>query len=192
MTEAHAIQLCLKHRDPAGFEALVRQYRREAFGHALALLGNSEDAADACQTCFAKAFAAMPTLPQLDRFYPWFYRVLRNFCLNQLARRNTREREADSVQRHEETQRGATPPDLLCIQTDENQLVQRALTHLSAEHREVLCMKYFQQVRYRQIAETLGIPEGTVMSRLYHARRAFRQAFRELADTGAPSKGDAR
>jgi len=189
VTEAHAIQLCLKHRDPAGFEALVQQYRREAFGHALALLGNSEDAADACQTCFAKAFAAMPTLPQLNRFYPWFYRILRNFCLNQLARRHTREREADSVQQHEETRRDGNPPDLLCIQTDENQLAQKALTRLSPQHREILCMKYFQQVRYHQIAETLGIPEGTVMSRLYHARRAFRQAFQELADTGGTSKG---
>jgi RNA polymerase sigma-70 factor (ECF subfamily) len=179
VTEAHAIQLCLKHRDPAGFEALVRQYRREAFGHALALLGNAEDAADACQTCFAKAFAAMPGLEALDRFYPWFYRILRNFCLNQIARRHTREREADHVRHEEETRREAQRPDLIYVRNDEQRQVQAALGTLSPVHREVLCMKYFQQARYHEIAETLGIPEGTVMSRLYHARRAFRQAFEQ-------------
>ena len=177
MTEAQAIQLCLKHRDPAGFEALVRQYRREAFGHALALLGNAEDAADACQTCFARAFAALPGLAALDRFYPWFYRILRNFCLNQLARRRIREREADAVRYQEENRRESDRPDLLYVQNDEQRQVQEALAALTPEHREILCMKYFQQARYHRIAATLGIPEGTVMSRLYHARRAFRRAF---------------
>lgn len=182
MNETHAIELCLRHRDPAGFEALVGQYRREAFGHALALLGNSDDAADACQSCFAKAFAVMPTLTRLDHFYPWFYRILRNFCLNQLARRQTGERRAEQVRQQDETQRTSEQPDLLLIQTEENGLVQEALTRLSPEHREILAMKYFQQARYPQIAATLGIPEGTVMSRLYHARRAFREAFRALTD----------
>jgi RNA polymerase sigma-70 factor (ECF subfamily) len=182
MNETRAIELCLRHRDPAGFEALVRQYRREAFGHALALLGNSDDAADACQTCFAKAFAVMPTMTRLDSFYPWFYRILRNFCLNQLARRQTGERQAEQVRQQDETHRSSDQPDLICIQTEENALVQQALAELSPEHREILSMKYFQQARYHEIAATLGIPEGTVMSRLYHARRAFREAFRRLAD----------
>jgi RNA polymerase sigma-70 factor (ECF subfamily) len=187
VTEAHAIQLCLKHRDPAGFEALVRQYRREAFGHALALMGNSEDAADACQACFAKAFAVMPGLERLDRFYPWFYRILRNFCLNQLARRSTRDRESEQVRQEEESRRDAGRPDLIYVQNEEQRIVQEALATLSPEHREVLCMKYFQQLRYHEIAATLGVPEGTVMSRLYHARRAFRRAFEEMA---ASNEGD--
>jgi hypothetical protein len=54
MDEQRAIQLCLKHRDPIGFEFLVRKYRREAFVHARALLGNEQDALDACQDAFLK------------------------------------------------------------------------------------------------------------------------------------------
>jgi len=87
--EDHAIRLCLKDRDPRGFEFLVAKYRREAYYHAMALLGNSEDAADACQECFARAFTASSRLSRLDRFYPWFYRILRNHCLNVLSRRKT-------------------------------------------------------------------------------------------------------
>ena len=89
MNEAQAIRLCLKHRDPAGFEFLVNKYRREAFFHAFALMGNREDAADACQESFRRAFTAIPGLASLDQFYPWFYSILRNCCLNMLGRRRT-------------------------------------------------------------------------------------------------------
>jgi DNA-directed RNA polymerase specialized sigma24 family protein len=58
-------------------------------------MGNEQDALDAFQDSFAKAFAAMPGLEKLTNFYPWFYRVLRNCCLNMLERRNTRERYAE-------------------------------------------------------------------------------------------------
>jgi RNA polymerase sigma-70 factor (ECF subfamily) len=70
MNEAQAIRLCLQYRDPVGFEFLVKKYRREAYFHALALMGNQEDAADACQESFRRAFAAIPKLAQLDKFYP--------------------------------------------------------------------------------------------------------------------------
>ena len=91
MDEQRAIQLCVQHRDPVGFEFLVQKYRREAFCHAFALLGNQEDALDACQDSFAKAFTAIPGLLKLPRFYPWFYCILRHRCLNLLARRQTSE-----------------------------------------------------------------------------------------------------
>ena len=62
MNEQRAIRLYLKHRDPTGFEFLVQQYRREAFRHAYALLGNQDDAADACQESFPRVFAAIAGL----------------------------------------------------------------------------------------------------------------------------------
>src|SRR3972149_12023043 len=99
MDEQRAIQLCVKHRDPVGFEFLVQKYRREAFSHAFALLGNQEDALDACQDSFAKAFAAIPSLRELPQFYPWFYCILRNRCLNLLARRQTSDRYRQAEQR---------------------------------------------------------------------------------------------
>jgi RNA polymerase sigma-70 factor (ECF subfamily) len=87
MNEKRAIELCVKHRDPIGFEFLVRRYEREAHFHAYALLRNRDDAAEACQESFASAFASLPLLTELTAFYPWFYRVLRNRCLNLLERR---------------------------------------------------------------------------------------------------------
>ena len=89
MDEKTAIGLCLDQGDVRGFEFLFEQFRREAYVHAIALLGNREEAADACQDAFGKASVAIRHLASLDAFYPWFYRILRNHCLNRIAGRQT-------------------------------------------------------------------------------------------------------
>jgi len=190
MDEQRAIQLCVKHRDPSGFEFLVKKYRREAYGHAFALLGNQDDAVDACQDSFAKAFVAIPSLRELPQFYPWFYRILRNRCLHLLARRQTSDRYRET-QQHEAAQAvEAVTPHHLLEQREERQRVQQALESLKPEHREILLMKYVQEHRYDEIAWILGVPRGTVMSRLYHARMALREEYlkldRDRADRSSP------
>jgi len=180
MDERHAIQLCVKHRDPVGFEFLVHKYRREAFSHAFALLGNQEDALDACQDSFARAFTAIPGLRELPQFYPWFYCILRNRCLNLLARRQTSDRYRQAEAHEPDRSVTADNPGSLLELREERQRVQRALESLKPEHREILVMKYVQEHRYEEIAALLGIPRGTVMSRLYHARTALREAYLKL------------
>ena len=180
MDEQRAIQLCVKHHDPVGFEFLVQKYRREAFVHAFAMLGNQEDALDACQDSFAKAYSAIPRLPTLPRFYPWFYCILRNRCFNLIERRQTSERYRE-VQQHETSLAVDTvTPGTVLESREEQQRVQRALASLKPEHREILVMKYVQEHRYEEIAGLLGIPRGTVMSRLYHARMALREEYLKL------------
>ena len=125
MDERHAIQLCIKHRDPVGFEFLVEKYRREAFVHAFALMGNQEDALDACQDSFARAFASIPRLQELTEFYPWFYRILRNRCLNLIARRKT----SDRYREHQQAEAGqafeARDPGSMLEQEEARQQVRR-------------------------------------------------------------------
>jgi RNA polymerase sigma-70 factor (ECF subfamily) len=163
-----------------GFEFLVEKYRREAFSHAFALLGNQEDALDACQDSFARAFAAIPGLRELPQFYPWFYCILRNRCLNLIARRQTSDRYRETQQHDAAQALDAVTPSLQLEQREDQQRVHRALALLKPEHREILAMKYVQEHRYEEIAEILGIPRGTVMSRLYHARMALREAWLKL------------
>jgi len=187
MNEAQAIRLCLRYRDPAGFEFLVNKYRREAFFHSLSLMGNSEDAADACQESFRRAFIAIPKLTDLDQFYPWFYRILRNCCLNMLSRRKTaidyarktandhaRENRLNAL-----TANTAADPAAILAKQEEQQVVWKTLNRLDPEMREILCLKYIQEKSYEEISRILQIPRGTVMSRLYHARKAFRKEFPE-------------
>jgi RNA polymerase sigma-70 factor, ECF subfamily len=176
--EQRAIQLCLKHRDPIGFEFLVQQYRREAYFHAYVFLGNQQDALDACQDAFARAFAAIPRLEALTHFYPWFYRILRNRCLNLLARRQTSERfqKAEARSGDFAAAFSTDEPRVLLERKEARRDLRQALDGLRPEYREILTLKYFQDRSYDEIARLLGIPRGTVMSRLYHARSALRAA----------------
>jgi RNA polymerase sigma-70 factor, ECF subfamily len=186
MDERSAIHLCLKHRDPVGFDFLARKYRREAYVHAAALLDNEQDALDACQDAFARAFRAMPQLSSLEQFYPWFYCILRNRCFNLIARRQTTERYREVAQQDAESAGETSSPSQSLEQQEEREQIRAALTLLSPEHREVLAMKYWEERTYEQIAGLLGIPRGTVMSRLFHARIALRDAMEKLERTIPP------
>ncbi len=181
MNESRAIRLCLKHHDPVGFEFLVKKYRREAYFHALSLLGNQEDAAEACQESFTRAFVAINKFTHLDSFYPWFYRILRNCCLNMLGRKKTAENYARQTV-HEKRQKDRTDnPAFLLEKKEEQLLVWRTLERLKPEQREILIMKYLLGLSYDELSNLLNIPRGTIMSRLYHARRAFRDSFPETS-----------
>jgi RNA polymerase sigma-70 factor, ECF subfamily len=186
MDERRAIELCIVHRDPIGFEYLVRKYQREAYMHAIALVGNPDDAAEACQESFASAFASLPRLSELTAFYPWFYRVLRNRCLNVLSRRRTA---AAYVKSGDGGERHADDPESLLGEQQERADVWRALASLKVEFREILALKYMQGYDYKALAALLGIPRGTVMSRLYHARKAFHTAYLEQSRAGAVEEG---
>ncbi|MDX1563234.1 MAG: RNA polymerase sigma factor, partial [Gammaproteobacteria bacterium] len=184
MNEAQALRLCIEHRDPAGFEFLVRKYEREAYLHATALLGNRHDAADACQESFAKAFASLSRLSEINAFYPWFYRILRNHCLNALSRRKTASDYSDAIRHDGEPSRVSAETD--AISSEEAARVWSTLGSLKPEFREILALKFIRGYDYRMLAELIGIPRGTVMSRLYHARKAFQQAY-ESADASLES-----
>jgi RNA polymerase sigma-70 factor (ECF subfamily) len=165
-----------------GFEYLVKKYRREAFYHAHSFLGNREDAADACQESFARAFMAIPSLQKLDAFYPWFYRILRNCCLNMLRRKKTVRRYSQEKKRDLQNVEAADPSKL--VETQEKQaLIWEVLNTLTPTFREILVLKYIQDKRYDEISELLNIPRGTVMSRLYHARKAFRDRYVAVRET---------
>lgn len=181
MDERYAIKLCLTHRDPIGFEFLYKKYRKIAYFHAISILGNPEDAVDACQESFARAYSAILSLRRLDAFYPWFYRVLRNCCLNMISRKKTSARYIQDTPEEE----GVNPshPGILLEQREEQLTVWHALEALTPEFREILIMKYVEGCSYEQISERLDIPRGTVMSRLYHARKAFRDRYTKVTDS---------
>ncbi|MEN8223005.1 MAG: RNA polymerase sigma factor [Acidobacteriota bacterium] len=184
MDERKAIRLCITHRDPAGFEFLVKTFRMEALYHAVSFLGNYEDAADACQDSFYRAFLAIPSLKKLDRFYPWFYVILKNNCLNRIRK------QAHHVKKREEIYNSVIPPSFsgpekILEQKEESGEIRDIISGLKSEHREILMMKYAMKKNYEDIAVTLGIPRGTVMSRLYYARRSFKEKYLEAKRNGA-------
>jgi RNA polymerase sigma-70 factor, ECF subfamily len=160
--------------DREAFGLLVERYRRRAYCQALALVGSREDALDLSQEAFARAFRARHTLDPDRPFYAWLYQILRRLCFNFLRDARTRTRILSGeggawlVDRARDQ---AENPALALDRAEAERRVAAAIEALPAHEREVLVLKEFEELKYREIAELVGIPIGTVMSRLYSARR---------------------
>jgi RNA polymerase sigma-70 factor, ECF subfamily len=168
MDDSLAIQKCLAG-DGESFRHLVEKYQGRAVSHALAIVVNREDAMDAVQEAFLDAFQTLGRFDQGRPFYPWLYVILRNRCFKLLA--NRKKLEVNSM---EEIQTKILAP-ASSLSPEELLALERALLTLSPEDRELITLKHLDGLSYRELAERLGIAEGTVMSRLYYARQRLRE-----------------
>lgn len=171
-----------KTGDEAAFDQLVNQLSDRAFGVAKNLVGSKEDARDLCQEAFMKTWRARTTFRDGEPFLPWFHRILRNTCFSFLRKRGRIKR--SSLSAGQAGDGDATDWDLVDegpgpatgVERDETKaLFWEAMQRLSARDREIIVLRQFQDLSYREIAHALDVPEGTVMSRLYHARRRLRE-----------------
>jgi RNA polymerase sigma-70 factor, ECF subfamily len=160
--------------DAEAFGVLVERHMRRAYAAALALVNTREDALDLSQEAFARAFRARGAIDPERPFYAWFYQILRRLCFNFLRDRRTRSRRLEAGAEWlaaEAAGRAAPAPDRAFEQSEAQRRVAAAIERLPAREREVLALKDFEGLTYREIAGLVGIPTGTVMSRLYAARQ---------------------
>ncbi len=179
--ERELIQKC-RSGDSRFYEPLVRAYEPQGFRVALGMMGNPDDARDALQEAFVKAFQNLSRFDTRRAFGPWFFQILRNQCRDQLRSRAARFRvevvEDDILEfRPDETPSSAKRHR---ERTEARRLLWRALERVPDDQREILVLKELEGFRYQEIASILEIPEGTVASRLYHARKALRDALDEM------------
>ena len=147
-------------------------------GHALAvsLLGNADDAADALQDAVATVLRVRSYDPAQGTFKAWFLAVVRNRCLDVLRQRKRRpQADTESVEIPTEESEG---PEAIASQDEMAVLVKREMAALPRPHREILILREFLDLGYAEIAEVLGVPAGTVMSRLHRARSALADRVR--------------
>jgi RNA polymerase sigma-70 factor (ECF subfamily) len=172
-----------KRGDKRAYEILVRRYMTDAYLVAYAFAGNAEDARDLSQEAFIKAYQARGRFDENRPFYPWLYRILKNHCLNHVTRGRTHV-SIDDENQHREIP-CPRPSPLEDLEDDERRrIVRAAVERLSVDHREVIVLKNFKGHSYREIAEILDVPIGTVMSRLFYARHALRVLIEEIERTG--------
>ena len=136
---------------------------------ALGLVGDPQDALDVSQNAFIKAYRNIKRFDTARPFLPWFYRILRNLCLDHI-RRSKRRREVPLS----EALVFADDPG----RRDAYRDLRRAIDGLAVEQREVVVLHYFEGFSYKEMASTLEKPIGTIMSTLYHARQNLRAALR--------------
>jgi RNA polymerase sigma-70 factor (ECF subfamily) len=153
--------------DHGAFEPLVRRYERVLFRVAMRLTGEYEDARDAVQNTFVKAFEQLHRYDGKRRFFSWIYRIGVNECLN--LRRSRRPQEALS-ERFAGADTHAGPFEAFEL-AEARSRIDRAMDGLSFEYREVIALRHFADLSYEEMAEAIGVPEKTVKSRLFSARQ---------------------
>jgi len=180
--------LATKRGDAGAFDLLVESVRGRAFHVARALVGSRDDAMELTQEAFLNVYKARESFREGEPFLPWFHRILRNACYSFL-----RDRGRASVRSVSERAPGmdADEPDYEISDVDSGpvdavesgervELFWTAFRKLSARDREILSLRHFDDLAYKGIAEALSIPEGTVMSRLFHARRRLRAELEKI------------
>ena len=162
--ERQWIEACQQgHR--SAYEPMVRRYGPIGYRFALSVVRNPEDAKDLSQEALIRAYYALHRFDLERPFYPWFLKILRNLCLSHLRRSRPTVTLEDIPPL---AQPSHVAPELRLA-------VGQALEAMDEKHREILVLKEFQDLTYTEISAVLGIPRGTVMSRLYHARRRLRE-----------------
>lgn len=177
--EAELIRKC-RAGESRFYEPLVRAHEEEAHRLALGILGDGDTAHDAVQQAFIKAYRALDRFELGRSFRPWFFQILRNQCRDALRRQKAgfETQRLDTVLA--ERLPSSSDPERERNRADARELLWKGLARISVDHREVLVLKEIDGFSYEEIAAATSVPEGTVASRLYHARRALREALEEM------------
>jgi RNA polymerase sigma-70 factor (ECF subfamily) len=164
------------------FERCILPHLDAGYRLARWLTRNDQDAEDAVQEASLRALKYFRTFDGRDA-RSWFLRIVRNIC-NSAYARNRAAHEPFDEERHA-TSQSAGDPEALAARTDEAAFITRILNRLPERFRTVLVLREIEELSYRELADVIGTPVGTVMSRLSRARRAFRDAaLGELGRTG--------
>jgi RNA polymerase sigma-70 factor, ECF subfamily len=174
--------------DVAAFEPLVEKYRQRVWRLAYNVLRDREEAWDVAQEAFIKAYQALPSFRGQSAFYTWLYRITMNVAADR-ARSRAAQGRAFGTERvpEEDWERVITDPNPAeaspadaASRREERRKIMRALDQLSEDHRRIIMLGDLEGLSYREIAETLEIPMGTVMSRLHNARKRLRDVLGPL------------
>ncbi len=167
--------------DSSAFGQLVTRYQDRLYNSLVHVVGSTDLAYDAVQDAFVQAFVKLDTFEQASAFYTWLYRIAFNMAIS----RRRRDKPTVSVEQareelgHEPADRGAGPADRLERHERACQ-VQAGLGRVSQEHRAILVLREVDGCAYEEIAEILGLPVGTIRSRLHRARMQLREQLKDV------------
>jgi RNA polymerase sigma-70 factor (ECF subfamily) len=165
------------------FGILVERYQRPLYNAALRITGNREDALEATQSAFLGIFDKLETFDPSYRFFSWIFRAVVNEALD-IARNRSRFVDDETAA---PVQLADGNPETELSSNEESTRVRRALQQLDLDYRVVVILRHFHDLSYAEMAEVIGIPEKTVKSRLFSARRELRELLSRTDDGCAGS-----
>jgi RNA polymerase sigma-70 factor (ECF subfamily) len=184
-TDAEVIRRC-RSGDVEWFSVLVERYQDRVYNLAFRLLGHPEEARDAAQEAFVRAFAALPQFDLNRPVAPWLLRIAANGCYGLLRKRRSDLVSLDAMEEAEAdaalSDSGDEDPARRVEQSFQDAEIQQAVLALPEPYRSVVLLRYMEEMSYDQIAESLEIPLGTVKTLLHRARLRLRRTLSEVTD----------
>ena len=171
------------------FDQLVTRYRTRVFAMIYNMVHNEQDAWDLAQDSFVKAWKSIGRFRGRSSFYTWIYRIVMNVTIDWLRKKQVKWAGAefnDAIQLREIEPASRTVPKADPLphermeQSEIRARIDNAIAQISPEHRAVILMKEIEEMQYHEIAEALGCSIGTVMSRLFYARKKLQNLLRDV------------
>lgn len=177
--------------DEQAFRALFERYHRRAYSLAFGVVRHRDDALDVVQEAFIKAHRHIGKFEGTSSFYTWLYRIVMNLSIDHIRRtKRTRNVEFDEAVAQGESdsvgEESLLPkvlgenPGRSLVRKEMREQIGSALAELSDNHRAVLVMRELEGLSYEEMAQAMGCSKGTIMSRLFHARRNMQKRLLEL------------
>ncbi len=179
LSDEELVDLAQEGSLPA-FASLIERHKAAVFSMALRVIGNREDAEEAAQDAFVRAFRALDTFRRDAKFSTWLYRIAMNVCLTKARQSRL---EVISIEDSMEDD-GSTPlqipdqadrPDQIVERTEFNDRVRELIAALPPNYSAVLTLYHIQDLSYEEISQTLDLPLGTVKAQLFRARDALKK-----------------
>ncbi|QDE71583.1 RNA polymerase subunit sigma-24 [Myxococcus xanthus] len=185
--------------DQRAFKLLVERYQRKVYAVALGMLKDKEEAMDVSQEAFVKVYKYLDHFKGDSSFYTWLYRITVNICIDVIRKRGG----GGEVVEFDESQavdlsearigalgsRLGTNPQKSALRRELAEKIQEALSTVPEKHRAILLLREIEGMSYDDLARTLDIPKGTVMSRLFHARAKVQKILSEYLELDEAKSG---
>ena len=193
MTEQELVTRA-KQGDQDAFARLVEANQNKIYSLALRMTGNPEDGADLAQEAFLKAWRSLPAFQEESSFSTWLYKLTSNLCIDFLRKEKRRKAAVTTVSLDDDgddSPPAQVPDHRFTPETEVERrelraAMSRALQNMSDEHRQILILREVEGLSYTEIADLLGLEEGTVKSRIARARISLRNILQKDGNFSSP------
>jgi RNA polymerase sigma-70 factor (ECF subfamily) len=186
VSDAELVARC-QNGSTEAFETLVARYRGKIYAMTLNMTGNDADAWDLSQEVFIKAWRSLPKFEARSQFFTWIYRITHNVVIDWVRKRKIQ----GGTEFNDElgtvpaagavtAPKGTLEPDVALSNRELGSRIKAALADLSPDHRAVILLKEVDGLSYQEIAESVGCTIGTVMSRLFYARKRLQTLLQDV------------
>lgn len=161
--------------DKQAFALLMQRYTGAVFGLCYRMLGNAQDAEDAVQEIFLRAYSRLDSFDRTRKFSTWLLSIASNYCIDRLRRRRMNWLTLDDVAFSLPSDKPG--PERSALENERRAIVQDALQRLPENYRLVTVLRYLSDLSYDEIAQVTGLPESTIKTRLYRARAMLAESL---------------